>query len=232
MRSEDISGLFTGDTQDVKFHQGVLTAWDPQTGANTAAVNGGILTDVPTLNLTEAAVLQAGMVITLLSWRSSYWIAGRVVAPGSLDFFSGVMPAVSTAFYDVNSGPHQQTNTNDSNYYPKHVSTHVIHHRRVIFGARFNRTVPASGNFRVRWYASYPGNGANPAGGTDLHVSATNPAASPAGSPGGWISGLEYTWPGGMRGQQVVVTYEARMTGGTTGVDWVAALPSYFIGTD
>jgi hypothetical protein len=72
----------------------------------------------------------------------------------------------------------------------------------------------------VQWFSTYPGNGANPAGGTLM--------ASGAGGTGGDFS---YTWPSDMFGQLVYIAYLPRLQSGSPAGSWTDCMPKYFYGT-
>lgn len=211
---------------DVGFHTGVITAWDPQTGANTVLVSGESIDDIPTLNLTETLTLRAGVNVGVLRFRHSYFILGRITSPNSPDFFSGAMPDLPAAFYNVNTDDVLQSNTIGS-YFAKLVGGYVVNHRLVNFGVRSQVSGGgATGAWRVQWYVAHPGNGANPAGGT-LMASRTGIA-----SPGTISANETYEWPVGMRGSLVYISYEVNLTAGVGGTDWVSAVPTLFVGRD
>lgn len=91
--SGDLAGLFARTDQPYEFRQGTVTAWDTDTGQNTIAVAGGVLTDLPVLESSGVVNLSAGDVVQLIRSRSSWAILGRVHAVGSGDF-----AAASVAF--------------------------------------------------------------------------------------------------------------------------------------
>jgi hypothetical protein len=78
--------LFPGPGPDVGFRQGTVLTWDAETGTNTIDVGGATLTNVPVLNSTEVISLEAGDVVALLTFKSSFFILGRVLIPGSAQF--------------------------------------------------------------------------------------------------------------------------------------------------
>jgi hypothetical protein len=91
--TDDLSPLFTGGADAVRFRQGTITAWNASTGANTIDVAGGTLTDVPILNTGEAIALKAGHIVGLLAFGSAWFILGRITPPGDPNF-----AAASVAF--------------------------------------------------------------------------------------------------------------------------------------
>lgn len=89
MRSDDLAPLLMPPPQPgLSFRQGTVVTFNQDTGANTISVGGATLTDVPMLNSGEAVALKAGHIVALLTWKSSWWILGRVTLPGSDQFAS------------------------------------------------------------------------------------------------------------------------------------------------
>lgn len=79
------------------FRQGTVVAFNPLTGANTISVAGGVLTDLPLLNIGDSVNIGPGDVVVLMRLRSSWAILGRVVVPGSSELARG-----ATAVHRVN----------------------------------------------------------------------------------------------------------------------------------
>lgn len=89
MRSEDLAPLLADKgLPGVGFRQGKVVSFNANTGANTIDVAGTALVDVPMLNSGEAVALKAGHVVGLLTFKSSWWILGRVTVPNSAQFAS------------------------------------------------------------------------------------------------------------------------------------------------
>lgn len=87
--SSDLSPLFDPKRPPgVQFGQGLITAWDPTTGANTVEWAGGTLTDVPILNTGEAVALRAGHVVGMLGQGLTWFIIGRITPIGDPNFAS------------------------------------------------------------------------------------------------------------------------------------------------
>lgn len=87
MRSDDLVPLLTPPPLDgIGYRQGVVRSFNLATGENVIDVGGTQLVDVACLNVTDAAGLLPGMIVGLLTWRSSWWLIGRVAVPGSDDF--------------------------------------------------------------------------------------------------------------------------------------------------
>lgn len=228
--TDDITALLlagnTGELPELGFHQGIIVAWNNQTGQNTIRVAGTDVVDIQMLNITEALVLETGHVVALLRFKNTYFILGRIVTPATSQFFTGVMPNLAYTLWQVNSDAATQTGNIDSNYYPKFVGAYVVTHRASFFGGRLNLSGnPATtGQWRVQWYAAHPGNGASPVGGTLMFTSTlSNVPLTEVGS---------YTWPAGMLGTLVFISFEVRATVGVPGADWAAVVPHYLYGAD
>lgn len=89
MRSDDLAPLLVPPPQNgLSFRQGEVITFNSATGANSIDVGGTTLVDVPMLNSGEAVALKAGHIVALLTWKSSWWILGRVTLPGSDQFAS------------------------------------------------------------------------------------------------------------------------------------------------
>lgn len=86
--SSDLSSLFPPAAAGAQLGQGTIQTWDPLTGSNTVAWAGGLLTDVPILNTAEAITFKPGHVVVLLGGGNSWFIIGRVTAPGDPNFAS------------------------------------------------------------------------------------------------------------------------------------------------
>jgi hypothetical protein len=80
----DLAPLISPDLpQTVGFRQGVVVAWDQETAANTILVAGATLTNVPIINSFEALSLEAGDVVGLLTFGSTWFVLGRITVPGA-----------------------------------------------------------------------------------------------------------------------------------------------------
>lgn len=88
MITDNLATLFPAGQPGVRLRQGTVTAWNPNTGANTVDVGGGLLTNVPILNTGEAIALKAGHVVVLLGQGSTWFIIGRITSPGDPNFAS------------------------------------------------------------------------------------------------------------------------------------------------
>lgn len=228
--TDDITSLLlagnTGEMPDLGFHQGVIIAWDVQTGDNIIRVAGSDINDIQMLNSTESLVLERGNVVGLLRFKNTYFILGRIVTPNTPEYFSGLLPTVSYPTYQVNADAALQTTSIDSNYYPKFVAAFVVSHQSAHFSAVLQPSGGTpTGNFRVQWYENHPGNSANPAGGTLMYTSATNTSPAPI------VATSSYVWPEDVRGELVYVSFEVRMVTGIVG-EWMAVITRYLYGAD
>lgn len=119
-RTDDLAPLLAAaPTAGVGYRQGLVTAYNPDTGANTVQVAGAALADLPFLNSGDAIAIRAGDTVLLLTLGGSWFILGRIIAPGSTRFASatvsfGAFPAgpggsvsnfaIGTTFAPVISG--------------------------------------------------------------------------------------------------------------------------------
>lgn len=220
--NSDITSLFTRNSPDVGYHQGVIQTWNVQTGENTVSVVGSILSNLPMLNITEALVLRPGHVVGLLRFKTNYFILGRIVIPDTPDFFSGVMPNIAFPLWPTSTAAFLQNDTADSQYYPKWAGGFIVNHPKISFQAWLNLSGGApQGNWRIAWYPSYPFNDPNPPNATVMYTSTVS--ANPT------ISSSTYTWPVGLFGTQVFLSFEVRLTVGAAG-EWVGVIPMYLYG--
>jgi hypothetical protein len=88
VRSDDIAALMVAGMNpstngDLGFHQGVVTAWDEATGNNSVMVNGNTFTNLRVLSTSDSIFLAAGNTVGLLRFQSTYFILGRIAAPGA-----------------------------------------------------------------------------------------------------------------------------------------------------
>lgn len=84
--TDNLAPLFAGGGDAVRFRQGTILTWDPETGDNTVDLAGGTLTDVPILNTSEAIALKAGHVVGMIGQGSTWAILGRFTPPGDPNF--------------------------------------------------------------------------------------------------------------------------------------------------
>jgi hypothetical protein len=69
-------------TGDFGYSQGQVIAWDFLAGTNTIQVGGAPLPDLPSLLGPEAILLRPGDSVALLRFRSTFFVIGRISAPG------------------------------------------------------------------------------------------------------------------------------------------------------
>ncbi|QWF81129.1 hypothetical protein [Amycolatopsis sp. CA-230715] len=89
MRSDEIASLITegmappAGNSDIGFHQGVVESWDDATGVNSVSLNGAILTNLRCLSIGPGILLSVGDVVALLRFQQTYFILGKIAAPGA-----------------------------------------------------------------------------------------------------------------------------------------------------
>lgn len=216
----------TGELPDLGFHQGVILEWNVQTGENLIQVAGTPLRDIQMLNVTEALVLEPGHVVGMLRFKNTYFILGRIITPDTADYFSGLLPTIGYPTYQTNADAALQTNVADSNYYPKLVAALVVAHQRAHFEAVLQPSGGTpTGQYRIQWYPSHPGNVANPPGGTLMFTSIVNPVGVSI------FQTDSYEWPESTRGELVYVSFEVRMITGVVG-EWMAVITRFLYGAD
>lgn len=93
MISEEIAPLIApnGSLDNLAFHAGKVVAWNKSTGANTIEVAGTPLQDLPMLNIGDTVNLAPGDVVALLRFKSTMFVVGRIVQPGSEALASGAV---------------------------------------------------------------------------------------------------------------------------------------------
>jgi hypothetical protein len=103
MRSDDLVPLLApAPGPALGFRQGVIVTWDQASAENTVSVGGSLLTNVPILNTSEAAILQAGDVVGILTSGATWGILGRFTIPGTPEAVSS-LSALRTASADVSA---------------------------------------------------------------------------------------------------------------------------------
>jgi hypothetical protein len=102
---DDLTGLLRPPPDpDSGFRQGTVVAFDPATGANTISVAGGVLTDVPLLNIGDTVNLAVGDVVVLMRLRSSWCVLGKVLTVGSTKFAADAVAFGSIGLSNPNFG--------------------------------------------------------------------------------------------------------------------------------
>jgi hypothetical protein len=77
----------------VRYGQGEIISWDPDTFENRIDWNGVLLEDLPVIAGLESFGFRTGQTVGLLGWDSAgnkgmttWWILGRLIVPGSSEF--------------------------------------------------------------------------------------------------------------------------------------------------
>jgi hypothetical protein len=105
MRSNDLIPYLGAKESSNPWRQGVVVAWNPDTGDNAIQVGGTILEDLPFLNSTEASLLAPGDVVVLRKWGASFAIEGRIFYPNT--------PEAVSAFQAITSRVQGATDNTD-----------------------------------------------------------------------------------------------------------------------
>lgn len=91
MRSNDLVPLLApSPSPGVGFRQGTIVSWNANTAENTVLVGDTLMTNLPILNTSEAAILAAGNVVGILTSGSTWGILGRFTIPGSSEAVSSL----------------------------------------------------------------------------------------------------------------------------------------------
>ncbi|HEY3484350.1 MAG TPA: hypothetical protein VGK49_03150, partial [Ilumatobacteraceae bacterium] len=91
MRSDDLVPLLAQSPGPaVGFRQGVIVTWDQETAENTVLVGRSIMTNLPILNTSEAAILAEGDVVGILVAGATWGILGRFTIPGTPEAVSAL----------------------------------------------------------------------------------------------------------------------------------------------
>lgn len=86
-RADDLTPLFFPPPSDeLGFRQGTVISFDLSNGQNVIDVGGTQLVNVPLLSVIDSVSLMPGNHVALLTWKSSWWILGRVILANSPDF--------------------------------------------------------------------------------------------------------------------------------------------------
>lgn len=94
MTSDDLTSLYQQADDapaPMSLRQGVVQAWDSDTGANTITVGGGVLENVPVL-VGETVSVAVGDVVALLTTGDRWFLLGKVTDPGD----PGTVPTWTT----------------------------------------------------------------------------------------------------------------------------------------
>lgn len=83
-RDVDLADLFAAPpaapAQPVEYRQGLVTAWDAGTAANTVQVGGATFTNVPVLTASVAHIAE-GSIVGLITAGPSWMILGPITDP-------------------------------------------------------------------------------------------------------------------------------------------------------
>lgn len=95
--TDDLVPLFGAEpdppSQDVRYRQGLIVAFNPVTLENTVAVGGATLQNLPLLGVGEATLLVPGAAVGIMTVggpAKTMFIAGRVVTPNTTDATNAV----------------------------------------------------------------------------------------------------------------------------------------------
>ncbi len=81
-RSDDLAlVLAPAPAPAVGYRQGLVVAWDSVTFANQVQVGESVLTNLPLLNSSDAALIVPGDAVGILTFGSSWAILGRFTVP-------------------------------------------------------------------------------------------------------------------------------------------------------
>lgn len=89
MNADDLTHLLAStpaaDTSlsELGMHIGEVMTWDSATGTNQVRVAGTVVDNIPILTSAGTVSLDAGTPVAVLRYRSSYFVLGRIVGPGS-----------------------------------------------------------------------------------------------------------------------------------------------------
>jgi hypothetical protein len=116
MRSDDLVPLLADPRNTaVGFRQGVIIAWDPDTAENQVLVGDALMTNLPILNTSEAAILAAGDVVGILTAGRTWGILGRFTIPGTPEAVTGIQSITNRiqATADASGGTRNSTTYGD-----------------------------------------------------------------------------------------------------------------------
>lgn len=67
----------------VRFGQGTIVEWDPDTFENRVDWNGTVIPNLPVKSATDALAFKPGDHVILLGYRGTWWIDGLAIVPGA-----------------------------------------------------------------------------------------------------------------------------------------------------
>lgn len=91
MRSNNLVPLLTkGRDPGMGLRKGVVVSWNAQTAENSVLVGDTVMTNLPILNTSEAAILSTGNVVSILADGATWGILGRFTVPGTPEAVSAL----------------------------------------------------------------------------------------------------------------------------------------------
>lgn len=99
MRSTDLAPLLQQQKTNLGMRQGTIYSFNTTTGENWVKAGGSYLQDLPILNSADAVTYAAGDIVALLRYKSTYFILGRIIAPGGSTFAASAVEFGSGAGY-------------------------------------------------------------------------------------------------------------------------------------
>lgn len=143
--------------------KGVVVSWDQETAENTVLVGGTLLTNLPILNTSEAAILAEGDIVTCITLDTSWAILGRLTIPATPEAVSalsslrtesatvsGVDTISSTSYIDAptNPGPEVSITVGPSGRLLVFLGAHILSQGPVT-AAGNSQTVQGGMGFRL-----------------------------------------------------------------------------------
>ena len=200
MRSDDLVP-FLGTPQPagrgVTFRQGVIVAWNQDTAENVVRVGDSLLTNLPILNTSEAAILAAGDVVGILVSGATWGIMGRFTIPGSPEAVSALDSLrVQSQTVGNNEATTSSSFTDLGNYGPE-IEVVVGASGRVVLwmSSVITLNVPSgSGILSVEAQMAFVGEGANEFG-TGSYSAIRGQLWRNSAQAGGFDTAIETTTP-------------------------------------
>jgi hypothetical protein len=141
---------------DIGFHQGVVQSWDELTGVNTVLVNGTSLSNLKCLAIGAGVILTPGDTVGLLRFQSTYFILGRIAAPGA-----GAALGVRQSYIDAMESTTSATWVDLATFGPQVANVYVGSARRAL---AFVSMQGATGNAYAQATCEVSGASSIPAG--------------------------------------------------------------------
>lgn len=89
-------------SSDIGFHTGQIVSWDESSGTNVVTVQGVNLSNLKALQGGIGILYQAGDVVGIIRFQTTYFVLGKVAAPGAGAANQIRSAAVNTAVNNVN----------------------------------------------------------------------------------------------------------------------------------